>query len=514
MALAITVSHNGVGMSQAGTAQAGQLFRAPGVWINRFLRGRFPSEVALLSGAICAALIVGYVFPDRPQHYRLIFAVAIAANLIIVGMRWPKVAAVGTLLFLPFLALVRRLFIEDAGWTSYDPLLMIGASVAVFLFVRAYLIEGKHVPRDRLAKLVFALLILTLLQTFNPTSGSLLAGFGGLLFLGVPLLWFFIGREFSDRRLTGFLLYAIVGLAVGIGIYGLLQTEAGFPSWDKSWLDLGGFTALSVAGKIRAFASFASSAEYAIFLAGALTVCMAMFLHGRASFVLAMPFIAVPMFLSSGRTVLALSIFAGLLMLGLRTRKFGFAVVLALVGFGLTMAGAQKYVDPSAGTPSSTGDPLVGHQLGGLASPLDPNKSTLPLHWNLAVSGAKEGVVQPLGHGTAVTNLAASKFGATGQSSELDVANAFISLGLIGGLLFIVVIVLAFRHTIATYLAKPDAAYLAALGMMLVGLGQWLNGGFYALSPLLWFIIGWATKEFAEQGGQKDRLAPHVRDLR
>jgi hypothetical protein len=492
-------------MAQAGTAQAGQLFRAGGDRIGRLLRGLVPPGAALLLGAILAALFIAYAFPDRPQYYRLIFAFAIAGNLILVAMRWPKAAAVSTLLFLPFLALVRRLFIEEAGWTSYDPLLLIGASVAVFLFVRAYLIEGRHVPRDTLARMVFALLILTLLETFNPIGGGIIAGFGGLLFLGVPLLWFFIGREFSDKEWTGFLLSAVVVLAVGIGIYGLLQTEVGFPPWDKSWLDLGGFTALSVSGTIRAFASFASSAEYAIFLAAGLTVCIAMFIHRRGITVLAMPFLAVPMFLSSGRTVLALAIFAGLLMLGLRTGNFRFAVVLAVIGIGLTMVGAQKYVDPNAGTANSTGDPLVGHQLGGLASPLDPNKSTLPLHWDLAVNGVKQGVLHPLGHGTAVTNLAASKFGASGQSSELDTANAFISLGIIGGFVFLIVIFLAFRQTIRAYVGSPDPLYLAALGMMLVGLGQWLNGGFYALSPLLWFVIGWATKE---------QQTPHVRDLR
>jgi hypothetical protein len=492
-------------MSQAGTAQTGQLVRTGGDWVNRLLRGRFPQGTALLLGATLAALAIAYAFPDRPQYYRLIFAFAIAANLILVATRWPKAAAVATLLFLPFLALIRRLFIEEAGWTSYDPLLLIGASVAVFLFVRAYLIEGREVPRDTLAKLVFALLILTFLQTFNPTSGSVIAGLGGLLFLGVPLLWFFIGREFTDRRLTRHFLFALIGLAVGVGIYGLLQTEVGLPAWDKSWLELGGFTALQVYGTIRAFASFASSAEYAIFLAAALTICMAMLLHGRAITVLAMPFIAIPMFLSSGRTVLMLAIFACLMMLGLKTRRFSLAVGLAVLGVGLTMLGAQRYVDPNAGTASGQGDPLVHHQLGGLASPLDPNKSTLPLHWDLAVSGAREGVQNPIGHGTAVTNLAASKFGNGGsaQSSELDVANTFISLGLIGGILFICVLFVAFRQTIRSYMAKPDPAVLAALGMMVVGLGQWLNGGFYALSPLLWFVVGWATKD-----------SPDVRDLR
>jgi hypothetical protein len=496
-------------MSQAGTARAGQLFRPGGGSSNWSLQRSVPSSLVLIAGATLGALMVASVVVDRPQYYRLVFALAFASNLIIIAFRWPKAAALSTLLFLPFLALIRRLLIAEAGWTSYDPLLLVGATVALVLFARAYLIEGRLLPRDRLSKLVFALLVLTLLETFNPTGGGLLAGFGGLLFLGVPLLWFFIGREYSDRQLTRHLLYAMVVIAVGIGIYGLLQTEVGFPAWDKSWLDLGGFNALSVSGKIRAFASFASSAEYAIFLAGALTVCFAMFLHGRGITVLAMPFLAVPMFLSSGRTVFALAIFAGLLMLGLRSRKFSFAIALALVGFALTMVGAQRYVDPNAGTSNSNSDPLVSHQLGGLANPLDPNKSTLPIHWNLAVNGAREGIVHPLGHGTAVTNLAATKFGIGGsaQSSELDVANTFISLGLVGGALFLCVVFIAFRRTINAYLAAPDPARLAALGIMIVGLGQWLNGGYYALAPLLWFVIGWVTKESAD-------VAPHVRDLR
>jgi hypothetical protein len=372
--------------------------------------------------------------------------------------------------------------------------------VALFLFYRIFVIEKRRLAGDTLSRLVFALLVLTLLQSFNPSGGSLVAGLGGLMFLGIPLLWFFIGREYVDGPAALRLLYITVGLAVGVGLYGLWQTEVGLPSWDQSWVNLGGFVALQVFGKIRAFGTFGSSAEYAIYLAGALTICMAMLIHGRALLSLALPFLAVPMFLSSSRAVLILAVFVTSLMVGLKTGRRGLAIVLAIAGVALTGLAAQRYASPDAGTPQHGGGSLVGHQLGGLANPLDPEKSTLPLHWSLAVDGAKEGVLHPLGHGTAVTNLAASRFGIGGteKSSELDVSNTFIALGLVGGLLFIALAVVAFRRIVSAYLARPDPAILAALGLMMVTVGQWLNGGYYALAPLLWFVLGWATKEHGD----------------
>jgi hypothetical protein len=486
-------------MSHAGSAYAEDLRTFPGR-IRRLIGDRLPSGTASFVGATLGALMIASAVPDRPQHYRLVFALAIAANLILIAIRWPKAAALTTLLFLPFLALIRRLLIADTGWTSYDPLLLVGPAVALFLVYRRFVIERHRLYHDTLSKLVFALLVLTLLQVFNPTSGSFVAGLGGLLFLAVPLLWFFVGREFADERTILGLFYVMVVLAVGVGIYGLLQTEVGLPAWDQDWLQVGGFTALQVLGKTRAFGSFASSAEYAVFIAGALTICAAMLLHRRALFVLAMPFLAVPLFLSSGRGVLILSFFTALMLLGLKSRRVGLAVVIAVLGLGVGMLAAQRYVSPTAGTPGSPGNPLVGHQLGGLADPLNPERSTLTLHWAILVSGVREGFVHPFGHGTAVTNLAASRFGIGGteKSSELDFGNAFISLGVPGGLLFIALVVVAFRSVLRAYLTKQNAALLAALGLMLVSLGQWLNGGYYALAPLIWFVIGWATKEREE----------------
>jgi hypothetical protein len=99
-----------------------------------------------------------------------------------------------------------------------------------------------------------------------------------------------------------------------------------------------------------------------------------------------------------------------------------------------------------------------------------------------------------LGRGPGATNLAASRFGAGGSagSTEIDVSNAFVSLGLTGGLVFAGILMLAFRGVIRRYLSGETLA-LAVLGLLVTCLGQWLTGGLYALLPLFWFLLGWAS---------------------
>jgi hypothetical protein len=56
------------------------------------------------------------------------------------------------------------------------------------------------------------------------------------------------------------------------------------------------------------------------------------------------------------------------------------------------------------------------------------------------------------------------------------------------------VIAMVFRGVIARCLVRRDAASLAVAGLLIVTLGGWLRGGHWALAPLTWFLIGWATR--------------------
>jgi hypothetical protein len=288
-------------------------------------------------GIVVGAAVLGWAVVNEPDWYRYMAAGFAAAILLILAIKWPRNAAIGTLLVLPFIALVRRLLISDAGWTVYDPLLLVAPAVALTLTYKLLVIDKRRVGTDPISRLVLALLGLALVQAFNPLGEGPAAGIAGLLFLAVPLLWFFIGRELADRKIMLVLVYAIMAIAVLEGIYGLIQTGPGLPSWDKHWVDVTGFAALGVgqnttggySESIRAFGTFPSATEYAAFLGVGMVFATAMAFHRRLQFAPVIAFLAVAVFLATGRAVLVLSILAILVMVALRARdRMSAAIVL------------------------------------------------------------------------------------------------------------------------------------------------------------------------------------------
>jgi hypothetical protein len=304
-----------------------------------------------------------------------------------------------------------------------------------------------------------------------------------------------IGRELADRRTVVILIYAVIVAAIVTSAYGLWQTEVSLPSWDASWVDVSGYAALHVGNKIRAFGTFSSAAEYAAYASIGLVFAYAFVLYRRALPILAIPFLAVALFLASGRGVMALTLIAVIILTALRFRSTGGMLLITVVGVGALFAASALFgpaLDRAAGRSSN---PLVSHQVGGLLHPLDPDKSTLLTHWDQFKSGVSAGFTDPLGKGTGATSIAATKIGGVkGAGTEVDISDAFVSLGLLGGLLFAVILVVTFRRVTSLYAVRNDPALLAVTGLLVVTLGQWLNGGYYAVAPLTWFLIGWATR--------------------
>jgi hypothetical protein len=465
--------------------------------------------VAGAAGVALAALVV-----QRPDQYRTLLAVGLVVILTVLGLRKPSAAALCVLLLLPLLALARRVLIADSGWTSYDPLLAISPTIALVLIYRQRVGGAGTARADTLQKLVAVLLGFTILQAFNPLAhGGVAQSIVGLMFVAAPLLWFFVGREVDDRRVVLTLLTGVIVVGVAVGAYGLMQTKITFPRWDQAWVDVTGYTSLRVGKTVRPFGTFSSAAEYAAFLGAALVICIAWMMHRRWRPVLALPLIAWPLFLVSGRGVVVLAVLAVIAMSAIRTgnRRGGLKVlaggIVAVYAFAIVLGPA---LDRHS---SSSGNDLTQHQVSGLLHPLDPNKSTAVGHWGLVVDGIREGFHQPLGQGTGKTNLASSKVGG-GQkgNTEFDFSNAFVNLGLFGGVLFMVIAVKSFAGIIRRYAATRDMAVLAASGLLVVTLGQWLNGGYYAISALAWFLIGWASQPVSAAAAES--AAPGAGPLR
>ncbi len=449
---------------------------------------------------VASAAAVGLIAVSQPELYRGALAIALVTNLVVVGMKWPRAAALLTLAFLPFLALIRRLLIADSGFESNDPLLLVGPVVVLFLLYRLYVVEGRR-SDDRLFKLVAALLLLTIVEVFNPfATGGFVTAVVGLLFAAVPLLWFFAGRQLGDERSITILLYGTVVVAVLVGIYGLLQTQYGtIASWDQTWIDINGYSALNVASSgtsnvIRPFSTFSSNQEYAAFLAIGVTVAAAFLLKRRVSVVVALPVLALALFLAGGRSSLVTCALAVVVILALMTRSWAGGFLVVVLGAAIAYGGASTFgprIDRAAGL---GGDAVVERNVAGILKPLDPSKSTVIGHYDAVVRGLRDGIQNPAGHGTGASSIAAKVTASQSRDSEIDISNAFINLGLAGGILYLVIVVLMFRTVFARYARRRDALSLAVAGLLVVILGQWLNGGLYAIAPLFWFLAGWATR--------------------
>lgn len=490
-------------------------------------RAQLPPGVLMLAAAAVGAAVLGIVAVTYPEWYRPLLAVAIGLNLIIVAMRWPRAAAVLTLLWLPFLTFVRRLLIPESGWSPNDPLILVGPVVALFLLYRLFVMERRVLAPDRLSKIVLALVVLAGIQAFNPLGvGGPVAGVGGLIFIGVPLLWFFIGRELGSRSTLTGLTYAVIVVASAIGVYGLFQTELGgpsemgtLPSWDIQWFEITGYKGVvAEGGRFRPWGTFSSTSEYSGYLGIALVLAIAFLFHRRWVVIPAIPLLAMAMFSAGGRSVLALSGLTVVILIALLSRNGLLATIIVLLGIGAIYVAALTF-GPQLDRTANLSGGAAKRQVSGLLNPLDPNRSTFLTHWENLRDGVIEGVTNPAGQGSAATNTAATRLSDSKTlETDIDIADVFVSLGLLGGVLFLAIVVMAFHKTFGRYLRAPrrDPLVFAVAAVLVVSFGQWLNGGHYAAAPLTWFFMGWAVrprgggssgakKEARQNGGRKRR---------
>jgi hypothetical protein len=455
------------------------------------LSGTFVAR-RLTAGMAIALLgaVVGFELVRQPSLSRLLLAACLGLCGVLLAIQQPRRAAIAVLCLLPFLALVRRLLLEFTPWRSTDPLLLVAPAVLGVVLVGRYVLERRQLPRDTISKLVAALVFLSLVEVWNPSGGGLAAGAAALLFTAVPLGWYFVGREFSTDRSVKALFIAVAVAGALVATYGLVQTWGGLPAWDRAWVNQTGYPALRVGKVVRAFGTFSSSAEYASFLSIGLVVSFAFALRGRPYLLGLVPLFAVALFYESGRGPLVATVLAALVLIAARTGSYRRALLTfsaCLVAVAFTVVYEKGALQQAA---VASSNPLVSHQLSGLSSPLNSKSSTLPLHLALVGTYFKAGLVSPAGHGIASMTLAGTQLGAGSTSSEFDLSNVLFGYGLLGGIVYATIVLLTLRLALRRAVASHDVVSLAALGVLVVAFGQWLNGGFYAVSPLVWFTVG------------------------
>jgi hypothetical protein len=443
-----------------------------------------------------------------------VFLVLLPA-VVAVGIRSPSGLITGLVVWLAALGLVRRLFDTTAPQTHGglgDPLLLVEPVIMLILAVIAFQ-RGAARNRSLLANAVLLLTVLTVLEAVNPLQGSPLVGIGGWLFLLVPILAFWVGRVLVDDALLRRLFVLIAVLSVGSVIYGLFQQYRGFPSWDQAWVNSFGYGALHVGNAIRAFGTFSAASEYASFLGIGLVICVAAW-RGLVSgpvLIGVAALLGYGVFYDSTRGILLLIVAAlGVMWAARRGFRPVPALCTGILGVLVLLSVVGHYSHGSSAVVQTPQAALAQHQLQGLANPLSSKDSTLGIHFSEMVKGFKSSITNPLGHGTGAVTIAASRYGASAQGTEVDPSNMGVALGLLGLLAYTV------TAAVGLWTAYRVAAWsrswwaVASLGLLVVTLLQWTNGGQYAVAWLPWLVLGRADRLAVTKGLLKNAATKTV----
>jgi hypothetical protein len=344
-----------------------------------------------------------------------------------------------------------------------------------------------------LAKLVALLMLLMIVEVFNPLQGGLQVGIAGMLFYLAPLLWFWVGRTFASKELMEFFTFRVL-IAIGLTamLWGTYQTYFGLLGFEQQWVQVAGYQAMYITDEVlRAIGFFTSSAEYQRCLVVTAVVCVAAWLTRRSWLIVLVPPLLVTIFLSAARGPMIIFMAAAVLMWAVRSRSPVTWMPRLLVA---TLAGGVALVMVLLLLQShSFGGriaPLVTRQVEGLLNPINPEKSTAVGHADLVRAGIVSGFTSPAGLGLGATTLAASKYGKNAVSTEVDLSNVMISLGIIGGILYEVIAAFVFVTALRWWTLERSPLSLATLGLIAATFGAWLIGGEYSMVAIAWFCIG------------------------
>jgi len=397
------------------------------------------------------------------------------------------------------LGLVRRLTPGGGNVTfSGDPVLIIGPIVILLLFLTS-VGRGAFENRTKLSTVVAVFCGLAAIEALNPGE-RLLSGLGGLLFILVPMLAFWIGRALLDEALALQIVRTVAVLSLLASVYGLYQQFWGLPSWDRSWISTKGYEALSLGNNvIRAFGTFSSAEEYAAFLSIGVVAWLVL-LGARTRMFLplhlaALATVGTALWFESERTAVFLVVLAAGVMLSASMRLRPYLVLAGGVGAVFLLIFVGSHFDAAGGSGAST--VLSNHQLRGIKNPLGQG-SSLPGHIHGTIQGIKEAFKDPLGHGTGSVTIAANRFGHTRTvGTEFDPGNMGIAFGIPGLAVYAAFCWFAIQTAYRAAVVRRDVVSMFALGVLMATLFQWTNGDLYSVCWLIWLFVGFVDAALA-----------------
>lgn len=460
----------------------------------------------LILSLLCLA--VGYSLPN-PTSFRWIVMGTISFLLFVVAISSTRKGIIAILIFLPFMAFLRRAIYFVSPYAKYDPIHLVAPALVLFIFVGMLLFDRERLSQafkgNNLAKYVMVLLGLFVLQIFNPLQGGLLVGLGGAFYYIIPMMWFFFALCYANNQLIRKLMIAIVIIGIITGAYGLWQMAFGFLPVEKYWIETGGFASLHVGRFIRTFSTFSSPEEYSRYLQIAGVIAFGYFLKRKnLGWLLIFAFIGISTIMTGVRSsVFGLALSISVLLVIWKAKNIRRAFVRLVL-----LASASLVIMSFISVPVSQFDyqspsifyTMAGHTARGFFNPVGERtfQSRLTLWKYLFTNIVRR---NPVGYGLGSTSIAAQKFGGWGVGTEGYIFALFVNSGVAGGLLFLIISFVALKKGTELSVQSGGNKALAPLILAIIA-GLILNNVFgssfvlYSVAPIGWFLIGWVVKQW------------------
>jgi hypothetical protein len=443
--------------------------------------------------------------------YIYFITMAVLGSLLVLWKANRTAALAAMFAFLILIGDIRRISNALFSTAFLDPLLLVSSIFCLYLVLPIFI---RLRVRDNLSKLVLALMGVMALEVVNPQQGSLLVGFAGALFFIVPLFWYWVGRRYATERMIYVLLFQVLlPLSILGSIMGIYQTYEGPLPWQQEWadtvgkgigFDLGG-------GHIRSFGFSVGALDYASLLMIGTVCVLAAVMSKRRAYALLWLCLIPASVLSSARGPIVKMLFAAAVLWAVHSRnskvwlpRFIFALVFGVGGlfYGLK----HSSVSDTSATELQHADTATRAENRIVVGLTDKNRSSAGQHSEMVASGFSAGFKNPLGLGLGSTTLAHTKFGGDGASSEIDVSDLFISCGFVGGSIYIAIIIMTAMRVARYRKEHGGILALSIIGTLAVMIGTWFAQDQYAMQFLMFFIIGFVSRE-AQPDGAKSRQA-------
>ncbi len=410
------------------------------------------SKYALYLIIFLLCLLVGGLIPS-PAEFRWVIIGTITFLLFVVTIGSVRKGIIGILIFLPLMAFLRRAIYFVSPYAKYDPIHLIAPALVLFIFTGILLFDRERLSQafkgNNLAKYVTVLLGLFVLQILNPLQGTILMGLGGAFYYVIPMVWFFFALCYANNQFIYKLMITIVIIGVVTGVYGLCQMTFGFPSFEKYWIETGGFASLRVGSFIRAFSTFSSPEEYSRYLQIASVVAFAYFLKRKnLAWSLIFAFMSISTIMTGVRSSvfgLVLSISVLLVIWKARNIRHTFIRLILLVSaFVVIMSFVPLPVSEFGYRSQSIFRTMAGHTARGLFNPVNERTFQIRLRvWSQLFTDTIS--KNPFGRGLGSASIAAAKFGGSPIGTESYFFSIFVNAGLLGGILFFIITFLVLK---------------------------------------------------------------------